>query len=266
MRLAQHYIILIAGILLIFTLSLAAHAKAQGDDAYSFYRQGLEAQTIGEREQSLEKALQLYLGQYNKMKEKGEQNGLLTLNIGNCYFNLGQNEEAIFYYRLGNKLLPRSEKIKANLAIALEKRENAVDPESNGLLEDLLVFHYKLSFAERIQLVVFFAFIAAMSLAWLIIKPNITMRYTAIITSLALVSLSASLAAEYYNPKHIGILMQITDVRRGAGSEFAPITAHPFGGGSSLEVLSLKKGWYQVQLNDGRKGFVEQVNLRVLTL
>jgi tetratricopeptide (TPR) repeat protein len=200
------------------------------------------------------------------MKAEGLQNGLLDYNIGNCYFNLGQNEEAIFYYRLGQKLLPGSEKIAANLAIALEKREKtAVDLETNGLLEKLLIFHYKLSSEQRLHLLIFFALLASVSFAWLIIKPNMSMRYSAILSTLALLALGASLGVEYYSPQHKGILMHTADVRRGAGNEFAPITKNPFGGGSSLEVLSLADGWYQVKLNDGRKGYVPQKSLRVLT-
>ncbi len=262
----QHFTVLIAVLLFIFVLNLTSQARAEAVDALSSYHQGLAAKTIGEREQALEKALQLYLVQYNKMKENGKQNGLLNYNIGNCYFNLGQNEEAIFYYRLGSKLLPKSDKIQANLAIALAKRKNAVDLESNALLENTLIFHYKLSTNQRIHILIFFALLAATSIAWLIIKPNITIRYTAILTSLALLCLSLSIGLEYYNPKHVGILMQSADVRRGAGSEFAPITPRPFAGGSSLEVLSLMDEWYQVRINDGRKGFVPQKSIKVLTL
>lgn len=267
MRVVQYLTILIAGSLFIlFPLHQVSQAQSPGDEALSFYHQGISAKTTGEREQAFETSLELYLGQYNTMKENGEQNALLCYNIGNCYFNLGQNEEAIFYYRLGAKLLPKNQKIKANLIIALEKRQNAVDLQSSRLLENLLVFHYTLSTAQRIHIVIFLALLASISLAWLIIKPNITIRYTAILSSLALVLFIVSLALEYYNPKHIGILMQTADVRRGSGEEFAPITQRPLGGGSSLEVLSLAEGWYQVKMNDGRKGFVPQESVRLLSL
>lgn len=266
MRLGQHITVVLAGIISILTLLHASPIQADSDAALSFYHQGVAAKTVGEREQAFEKSLQLYLAQYNQMKEDGKQNGLLCYNIGNCYFNLGQNEEAIFYYRLGIKLLPKSEKLRANLGIALEKRENPVDLESSKLLENVLIFHYKLSTAQRIGLLIFFALFASISLTWLIVKPNITIRYTAIITTMALIGLTLSLAMEYYNPKHVGILMETADVRRGSGDTFAPIPPRPLGGGSSLEVLSLTDGWYQVKLNDGRKGFIPQKSLRLLTL
>nr|MBF0223039.1 hypothetical protein [Desulfobulbaceae bacterium] len=239
---------------------------ADQDEAIVNYHKGIAAQTIGEREKYFEKALELYLAQYNSMKQDGAVNGLLCYNIGNCYFNLEQNEEAIFYYQLGKKLLPIDSRIKGNLAQALAKRQNAVDVESSALLDGLLFFHYKLSAAEQIKILIGSALLTALCLTWLILRTNIVAKYASIISGFVVFCLFASLAVEYYQPNHVGILMKATDVRRGAGSGFAPITSQPLGGGSSLQVIHLTDGWYSVKLNDGRQGFIEQENLKLITM
>jgi hypothetical protein len=243
-----------------------AKADTEPDEALASYHKGIAAQTIGEREQYFERALELYLASYNRMKQEGKTNALLCYNIGNCYFNLEQNEDAIFYYQLGKKLLPGNAQIAANLAEALAKRENAVDIDSGGLLENVLFFHYRLSTAQQINTLVGAAILAALSLAWLIIRPNIKARYAAILSGFVVGCFAASLAVEYYMPIHMGIVMKISDVRRGAGSGFAPITNQPLGGGSSVEVISMAGGWYGVKLNDGRQGFIKQENVKIITI
>ena len=253
-------------IIVLVAVAGPAAANAKEDEALTSYHKGIAAKTIGERQQYFEKALELYLADYNRMKEKGEVNALLCYNIGNCYFNLGQNEDAIFYYQLGKKLLPANAQIAANLAEALAKRTDAVDMESGGLLESVLFFHYKLSTAQQIKVLVALAVLTALCLVWLLIRPNISLRYATILSAFALSCLVVSLAVDYYTPAHMGILMKTSNVRRGAGRGFAPVTAQPLGGGSSIEVISLADGWYTVKLNDGRKGFVKQENLKVVTI
>ena len=240
---------------------------APGDDAaLTFYHQGIAAKTMGAREQAFEKALSLYLGQFNQMKENDSVNGLLCYNIGNCYFNLEQNAEAILYYQMAKKLLPLNKNISANLKTALAKRENPVDIESNSIIATLLFFHFKLSAAQQINFLITTAILTALALLWLMLKRNTLVKYLAIVSGLTVTSLCLSLAASYFYPINMGILMKTTDIRRGAGDGFAPITPHPLGAGSSLKVLSLEKNWYTVELNDGKHGFLPKNNLRVITI
>ncbi len=260
------------GLVLIFSfllISLAiepAYAGSEQDEAISNYHNGIAAKTIGEREQYFEKALEIYLTRYNTMKQQGEVNGLLCYHIGNCYFNLQHNEEAIFYFQLGKKLLPANRQINDNLAEAFAKRKNAIDVETGGIMESLLFFHYKLSPSQQVNTLGSAALLAAFSLTWLIIRPNITARYGSILSGITLICLLGSLTVQYYMPSHIGIVMKSSDVRYGAGSGFAPVTTRPLGGGSSIKVISLTDGWYSVKLNDGRQGFIKQENLKLIVI
>ncbi len=234
------------------------------DQALIYYHQGVSAKTVGQREEAFEKALEIYLSIFNRMKSDGKMNGLLCYNIGNCYFNLKQTGEAIFYYKMGLKLLPGDENITGNLKTALEKREDAVDVKSRGVKEVLLFFHYKISPAVRIKILIGFSIVSALLLIVLIDRKKTSILYLAGILCTCVLCLFISLCVEYYFPSHTGITVDSTEVRKDAGAGFAMITQKPLGEGSSIRVLSFNNGWYKVKLNDGRKGFVQQNHLMLV--
>jgi tetratricopeptide (TPR) repeat protein len=249
---------LIAGV---FSSSIS---EAGQEQAQEFYHQGISAKTIGEREQYFEKALAKYIDCLNNLKEKDKDNGWLYYNIANCYFNLKQIGEAVYYYRLGLKLLPGNEKLISNLSVTLEKREKGIDVEAGGVKETLLFFHYKISTKNRISFLIGFSILLSLGFTGSIFKSNNFLRYFNSISGLITISLFISVAIEYYSPEYIGIIINQTDVRRDAGTGFAPITPASITPGSSIRVLGLENNWYQVKLNDGRKGFIRQQDLKLI--
>lgn len=234
------------------------------ETALSYYQKGVMAKTIGEREEAFEKALALYLAMFNEMKAEEKINGYICYNIGNCYFNLNQINQAIYYYRLGLSVLPGNETLTENLAIALNKRSDAVDIEIGWIKQTLLFFHYRISASARITVLIVCSIIASLLLMVLYFRRSTPAMYSAGILLVVSGVLFVSLAVSYYAPNHYGILLTTTNVRRGAGVNFAGITEKPLGGGSSVWVLSLKDGWYTVKLNDGRKGYVQQKDLKLV--
>jgi tetratricopeptide (TPR) repeat protein len=234
------------------------------DQALIYYHQGISAKTVGQREEAFEKALEIYLSIFNRMKREGKMNGLLCYNIGNCYFNLKQTGEAIFYYKTGLKLLPGDENIIDNLKTALQKREYAVDIKHGGIKEVLLFFHYKIGTAMRINILIGFSIVSALLLIALIYRKRTSILYVAGMLCACVFCLSISLCVEYYLPSNTGITVHSAEVRKDAGEGFAMITPKPLGEGSSIRVLSFNNGWYKVKLNDGRKGFVRQNHLSLV--
>ena len=237
---------------------------SENDKALEFYHKAIEAKTLGERENYFEKSLELYLVKYNEMKQKTIMNGLLCYNIGNCFFNLKQIGQAVYYYRTGLKLLPGNEKLKDNLAIALEKRENPVDFEISGLKYSLLFFHYNISNSDKINMIVIISIISSILIFTSFYYKKTFIKYFTIISCFSLFCLFSSLGVKYYSPNHIGIVIKETEIRKAAGSGFAPIIKNPLGEGSSIRVLSLNKDWYLVKLNDGRKGYIEKDHLKII--
>lgn len=253
----------LALLLALLFCGLPSSALAE-DQALTLYHQGIEANSIGAREQLLEEALQLYLSRFNQMKEEGKMNGWLCYNIGNCYFNLKQLGEAVYYYRLGLQLLPGNAKISDNLEVALSKRQNGVDIEPLGIKATLLFFHYRLSAATRINSLIIAALVASLFLLGLILKPNTLLRYGSILSCLVVLCLVSSLGVDYYAPRHVGVVLQPTEVRKDAGLNFAAINPAPLSPGSSIQILSLTGDWYRVKLNDGRQGYIHSQDMKVV--
>jgi len=263
-------IILIQIILLLgISWALGTHtAQAQGeqDQALKYYHQGIAAKSMGARETAFEKALALYIKRFNQMRKQGKANAMLCFNIANCYFNLQEVPEAIYYYQLAKSLDPLNSQIDANLKTALSKRQNGVDMTQGGITRTLLFFHYKLSAAQQIKALTASAIICALALLYLLFAKGIIIRYIAITSALAALSLCLSLGLLYYSPNNMGVVMREYAPRHGAGEGFAPLGKSPLGGGSTIRVLSLDNGWYQVELNDGRRGYLPKETLRVVAL
>ncbi len=262
-------LLMVPTVLLFLAVLLGVAAPAVSADApdargLELYHQAISAKTIGERQKAFEEALEIYLTRFNELRRQGAMNAHLCYNIGNIYFNLGQLGEAIFYYRTGLKLLPGNETILGNLEIALEEREHPVDIETGGIKEVLLFFHYKIGAARRIDVLIVACVAASLFLIALLYRPNTARKYLSALTVAAVLCLFVSLGVEYYLPDHPGVVLQTTDVRKGPGTGFAPITPTPFGEGSSIQVLSTNDGWYKVKLNDGRKGFVLKEHLKIV--
>jgi uncharacterized protein YgiM (DUF1202 family) len=51
-------------------------------------------------------------------------------------------------------------------------------------------------------------------------------------------------------------LKQAVNLRAGPGNEFERMTTLP--GGTELPVLGISKGWYELELKDGRRGYIYQ--------
>jgi tetratricopeptide (TPR) repeat protein len=250
--------------LILVVLFSCLHLKAD-EDPNSFYQKGVDAHSIGERESNFEKALKLYMNQEISLKEKGGSNGYLLYNIGNCYFNLNQLGESILYYKQALKLLPFEEKILKNYEIALKKRTAAVDIEETGKLsETLLFFHY--SFSEKNKIIVM---LISSILVLILFLINIKMsrkgfRNFSVLFFLIYALFGSSLIINYYLPEREGVFVKESMIHQDTGDNYASLVPTPFGIGSSIRVLNEKGGWYKVQLNDGRIGYIKESNLRLV--
>lgn len=77
--------------------------------AEDFYKKGLYKEALEE---------------YKKFETEGISNPNLYLNIGNCYYRLGEYGKALLYYRKGWFLSPNDPNILHNLSIFTKNEEN----------------------------------------------------------------------------------------------------------------------------------------------
>jgi tetratricopeptide (TPR) repeat protein len=250
--------------ILFFLLGNAFAGDQHAPDPLSLYHQGLSATIAEERDQAIEKALELYMIEYNQMKAGGKTNAFLCYNIGNCYFNLKQTGLAVYYYKMAVKLLPGNSIIAENLKTALEKRSGAIDVKEGGLMEDLLFFHYKTSTRTRIDTLILLSVLTLLFYGITMLKQRTLFRYLALTIFSLCLCVGISLLAEYYSPRYEGVVITPSFVRKDKGDAFSPVMTDPLGEGSIVRILSLNEEWLKVEAGEGKKGYIRKELLKVV--
>lgn len=228
------------------------------------YRKGVEAKTVAEREEAFNNALNLYL-QLDKAYHPVYGNGRLDFDIGNTYFQLGEYSWAVLYYYRALQLMPRSDRLKENLEVALSKlglpHKNAEETFHN-----LLFFHYKLSLPERLQVFLGLSLLLIIFGSWMIWHPSRKLKYGIVILCFCwAVMLLALFYARYLSPLE-GVVINPTMVYRDAGKQYAQARSEPLLAGMKIEVIDvLQSGrWYKIITPDGTLGYVPQTALQLI--
>ncbi len=95
-------------------------AVAQLEQNRSLFRQANQQY----QESSFEAALETY----QKILDSGHESGALFYNIGNTHFKLGELGRAILNYERAQRLMPRNQDVKANLALSRSLATDAITP------------------------------------------------------------------------------------------------------------------------------------------
>ncbi|MBU0992880.1 MAG: tetratricopeptide repeat protein [Proteobacteria bacterium] len=234
------------------------------DESLFWYHKGISAKTHQERLDAFEKALELYMIQYNEMKNEGKTNAFLCYNIGNCYFNLKQTGQAIYYYEIALKLLPQNALISENLKTALEKRSGAIDVKHNEIKEILLFFHYKISTRDRIRIMIWLSVAAFLFYLPAIFRQHTLSRYLSIIMFSLFGCIALSICAESYFPQYEGVVVHPAYIRKDAGDAFTPIVPDPLGEGSIVRIITPENEWLKVEIGEGKRGYIRKDDLKVI--
>lgn len=88
------------------------------ETAQEHYMAGVRATTPEGRAQHFNDALAIYLPYL-----KRDPSGMVLNNVGNIYFSLGDFGTAVCYYRRAATLMPRDDRVRNNLRLALSRAE-----------------------------------------------------------------------------------------------------------------------------------------------
>jgi len=111
--------------------------------AEEYYKEGEYAKTLEE---------------YNKYLDKGIRNAELYLNIGNCYYRMGDFGRSLLYYRRGWFIAPGSESILNNISL-FKKEKSSPNPFISFLSKmidriSLRVFSYLLILSFSLLIII----------------------------------------------------------------------------------------------------------------
>jgi len=212
-------------------------------------------------EQNYEKAV----GFYEKVLDKGLESPELYYNLGNAYYKQHDLASAILNYERAKKLAPNDEDIQYNLELARKQITDKIEPIPDFFLlrwaENALNLFSSNAWA-LVSLIMFVAFLVLFSVYMYtgklgVKKSSFWMGIIALIISIASFSFS------YQQKQDV--------VNSGKAIVFSPkvtVKSSPSASGTELFVIhrGVKvyivddeiKGWYEVRLADGNKGWLKR--------
>jgi len=205
----------------------------------------------------------LYEGILSSFKLKNTD---IYYNLGNAYFKLGRYGKAIASYRKALLLSPREQDVLANLRVVRSRTRDKLDsPRSTELFRDLFFFHYDVnrSESELIFLVAYglAALFGAVGLFW----KSKAMRWTAAAGLAVTVIFASSTMVHAYREAHPSdavVVAAEADLHTGPGDSY--LTTFNLHDGAELYIHDRTKDWYQVELSDGRRGWIAANSIELI--
>jgi len=263
---ALFWLIVLGGVFHYFLTATGVTNQSREDmrKAYVEYVRGETAQTVGERTEAFNKALELY----KNLEERYQvefSDGKLFFNIANSYFQLGEYPWATLYYNRALKLRPRDEKVQHNLKITHEKL--GIDPkEERSVFDKLFFFYSNYSFPERMQWFMAFSLVALIFTSTFIWDRKIWMKKVAGATTVLAGVMLLTLGYSHYIAPIEGVIIRSTALYRDAGLQYAKVIDEPVLSGKKVEVLDvLKSGkWLKITTPDGHLGYIPGDAIRII--
>jgi tetratricopeptide (TPR) repeat protein len=205
----------------------------------------------------------LYEGILSSFKLKNTD---IYYNLGNAYFKLGRYGKAIASYRKALLLSPREQDVLANLRVVRSRTRDKLDsPRSTELFRDLFFFHYDVnrSESELIFLIAYgmTALFGAVGLFW----KSKAMRWTAAAGLALTVIFASSTMVHAYREAHPSdavVVAAEADLHTGPGDSY--LTTFNLHDGAELYIHDRTKDWYQVELSDGRRGWIAANSIELI--
>jgi len=212
-------------------------------------------------EQNYEKAV----GFYEKVLDKGLESPKLYYNLGNAYYKLHDMAPAILNYERAKQLAPNDEDIQYNLELAKKQITDKIEPIPEFFLlrwaNNALNLFSSNTWALA-SLITFIAFLVLFSVYLFSGKLGVK-KSSFWIGAIALIISIASFSFSYQQKQDI--------VNSGEAIVFDPkvtVKSSPSESGTELFVIHRGakvhivddeiKGWYEVKLADGNKGWLKR--------
>lgn len=213
-----------------------------------------EANAFYEKRQYQEAA-----GIYRALIDQGLENGYLYYNLGNTYFRLGMLGPAILNFVKASRFIPRDESLRANLAYAIQKTPDQLNPPSPGVLGTLFFWIGDFNTVEHLNAlrVVNVLFWSALCI-WFVRRTGFWDTTRKILMALFLIFILSTGVKLYVDSQvTTGVLLaKEIDVKsaKGAGN----VTLFQLHEGAIVSILQTKDGWYEIEIEDGKRGWAQK--------
>ena len=190
------------------------------------------------------------------------ENGYLLYNIGNAYYEAGENGKAILYYRRAERLVPGFPDLQANLQTV---RQQVKAPEAkkawwSEIVKSIFFWHYIIDYSTRMV-----ASIVAFVLIWFFLILAIFFRSALIkagvVSSLVITIAFGSsflLSAYQLHLVKTGVIVDSqVQVRKGPGVSYESIYEQPLPQGTEFDLLETHGDWWKIRLLNGDEAWVK---------
>ena len=245
----KRFFLTLAVLAAFFSPAFANQAKQLFQDANAAYQNS-----------DFEKSTELY----KQLVEMGYQSAELEYNLGNGHYRQGELGRAILHYERALLLSPHDGEILHNLELARSKTADEFQPLPKFFLTESwndLRMMLPATFWGGLALLLWWAGMAGLGI-WLFGKSRIQKKkgffYGLILLAVSLLPLSLALSRTAYeqDTRHAIVLVNQTALRSApdiGGSEIVPVHE-----GLKVKLLDNLNSWWQVQLPNGEKGWMEE--------
>jgi tetratricopeptide (TPR) repeat protein len=256
--------VLFAGILLASSQMLVAFETGELDALLS---EGLELFQQASNTEDAERARTLYqkaLYRFEAVVNEGQgSNGKLLYNIGNTYYRLGHIGRAILFYRRAQLLIPADRNLKHNLRYVRTQRADLIPSrQDSAVFHTLFIWHFSLPMRAKLFLFIAAFWGACILTAHLLLQPDRRRRWKNIFFvfwgGIALM-MAVSLVIDEVRLRTLKDGVIITEevvARKGDGIAYQRSFVDPLHQGTEFRLLEERTGWYYIELEDGRKGWI----------
>jgi len=194
---------------------------------------------------------------YEAILARDRRNGHVFYNLGNCYVRLGQVGRAVLNYRKALLLLPRDGDLKANLQHARSLRQDRTEERPASIWHTLAFWYHAMNLRG-----LFIAFCALNLLFWSALLLRLfrdsewvrwAIALSLILTVLMGVSTYLKYRETFRNPDGV-VLEEESPVR--AGFSHKDTVLFVLHEGTEFRILGREKGWWKIELPDGKKGWI----------
>ncbi|MGD9580771.1 MAG: tetratricopeptide repeat protein [Vampirovibrionia bacterium] len=204
---------------------------------------------------------------YNKIINKGINNGSVYYNLGNAYLKNDQIGKAILSYKKALKYQPRNPDIKTNLQFALDGTKDQFSTEETvePILHILAFWYYNLNTSELVTITIIINFILCIGVIINLFYSNNILKITNyVVLTMLLILFSSSIIKIYNNNKVASgvVIVKETDIKSGYGYDYS--TLYKLHEGSVFKITENKDDWYKILLTNGQKGWINKDSIGVV--
>jgi hypothetical protein len=190
-------------------------------------------------------------------------NGKLLYNIGNTYYRLGHIGRAILFYRRAQLYIPADRNLKHNLRYVRSQRIDLIPSrQESAVFHTLFVWHFSIPMRTKLFLFIAAFWVACILAAHRLFRPDRRKRWKHIIIGIwggIALLMAVSLLVDEIRLRTLQDGVIITEevvARKGDGIAYQRSFVDPLHQGTEFKLLEERTGWYYIELEDGRTGWI----------